>query len=235
TPIDILQPEQISKDFDNFIHCLAWPINLNEHPGYKSTLAHQEKFFIQTAPYFANRNVEVIFNCPCYFNILQNSTKMDVSDLSKERSDMHLEEGSNSIANENSIIDIWHEIMLNDLVGVIWIEDLRQMAKVAVSLRLKNILFFLYIHPLPKTPGLYLIKISASSVLNLEDCLVFGPLCDGMVVSSHSLAFLVRKTVISAQMICRMQKGGYRKPIISRRNQIEEICNKYKTGTSIAM
>ncbi|RKO93932.1 hypothetical protein BDK51DRAFT_11033, partial [Blyttiomyces helicus] len=66
---DILQPKIISSDFDEFVYCLGWPVDLRTHAGYKGNLT---AVTCATAPYYANRNVEVIFHSPylyqCSFN-----------------------------------------------------------------------------------------------------------------------------------------------------------------------
>ncbi|KAJ3085417.1 Ral GTPase-activating protein subunit alpha-1, partial [Quaeritorhiza haematococci] len=60
---EILQPKTISRDFDEFMHSIAWPVDIETHPGYKGNLSPQT---CRTAPYFANRNVEIVFHSP-YF------------------------------------------------------------------------------------------------------------------------------------------------------------------------
>ncbi|KAI9207404.1 uncharacterized protein BJ171DRAFT_494756 [Polychytrium aggregatum] len=62
---DILSPKGISTDFKQFMSSLAWPVDLETHPGYKGRLS---KTYCSTAPYWANRNWEIIFNCPYYIH-----------------------------------------------------------------------------------------------------------------------------------------------------------------------
>ena len=72
---------------------------------------------------------------------------------------------------------------------------------------------------------------------------MIGPLYDGMIVNSHSLSPLMRATCLTFYQSNKTLKPNYKKPYVfpiflsyelilhrhvARRNQIEEICSKYR-------
>ena len=54
----------------------------------------------------------------------------------------------------------------------------------------------------------------------------FGPLCHGMVVSSHTLPFLTRLTALNANRARRYNTQGYGRPYPTRQKYIDEIIER---------
>eukprot|EP00842_Homolaphlyctis_polyrhiza_P006533 jgi/Hompol1/6881/HPOL_000570-RA len=57
----ILVPDAINESFEKFIWGLGWPVDIKAHVGFKGNLT---PVICETAPYFANSHVEVVFHCP---------------------------------------------------------------------------------------------------------------------------------------------------------------------------
>ncbi|KAJ3153889.1 hypothetical protein HDU89_008754 [Geranomyces variabilis] len=60
---DMLKGRTVTRDFDEFVHCLGWPVDLATHRGYNGGSWRSQK---GTACYFASKHVEVVFNVPYY-------------------------------------------------------------------------------------------------------------------------------------------------------------------------
>jgi hypothetical protein len=56
---------------------------------------------------------------------------------------------------------------------------------------------------------------------------VVGPLVDNMVLSGSNLGILARNTIINMQKYLLQKKGSLRKPNLTRRLLIDEICSKH--------
>ncbi|KAH6594850.1 hypothetical protein BASA50_006324 [Batrachochytrium salamandrivorans] len=57
----IIFPESINDSFGEFLWSLGWPIDIKLHTGFKGSLTPN---ICDTAPYYANGNLEAIFHCP---------------------------------------------------------------------------------------------------------------------------------------------------------------------------
>ncbi|KAJ1554626.1 hypothetical protein HK096_002660, partial [Nowakowskiella sp. JEL0078] len=153
TASEIINPLTISEDFEQFVHCLAWPVNLT-HPGFKGNLG---RVLYETAPYFANRSIEVIFHCPYFISLKKHRTRptsleLDVQSISVEAK-ISIDEFSTSAPQSFELeLSVWNEISKEDLVYIIWIEDYHQIHQVPKTLGVKSGMLYIYIHPLPQTP-----------------------------------------------------------------------------------
>ncbi|CAG8856618.1 38798_t:CDS:2, partial [Gigaspora margarita] len=97
---NIINPPSISEDFERFLNSLGWPVSLDAHSGYKAKL---NSSICEVAPYFADRSVEVIFNVP------------------------YLIKTPNTDSSSNSLLDFFKNIFVDDLVCIVWIEDVLSM------------------------------------------------------------------------------------------------------------
>ncbi|CAG8589929.1 4259_t:CDS:10 [Paraglomus occultum] len=225
----LINLENYDDDFEKFLNALGWPMALESHPGYKGKLNHK---ICKTAPYFADRTVEIIFNVPIL--IRKPETNADYA---------------------GSLTDIFRTVAADDYVVIIWIEDLRGLHSLPHKIGMSG-LVYICVHPLQNATGLYWIKIitpklSHSSgtdkkigkgkgvIWNVstklaDNHLFFGPLVDGMIVSRHALGLLVRNTAISAHEACRRLLENYSKPYAVRRRFIEEIHRRHKSSGTIS-
>ncbi|CAG8567296.1 5681_t:CDS:10 [Gigaspora rosea] len=229
----IINPPSISEDFERFLNSLGWPVSLDTHSGYKAKL---DSSICKVAPYFADRSVEVIFNVPYLIKTL------------------------NTDSSSNSLSNFFKNIFADDLVCIVWIEDVLLMHSAPSKIG-QHAFVYIFVHPLQNATGLYWIRIITSyscsigigsglnnekktgkgrvnwnaDVLKLnENHLAFGPLVDGMIVSRHTIGSLVRNTAISAHDACRnLTETRIRQPYAIRRQFIDEMYNKYKTSLSI--
>ncbi|KND00537.1 uncharacterized protein SPPG_09225 [Spizellomyces punctatus DAOM BR117] len=263
---DILGHRTVSHDFDEFVHCLGWPVDLSSHTGYKGNL---DKSICATAPYFASRHAEVIFHSPYYIrdghvsgqdldgisDTTPSTNSRDVQssmgtsghrpfiDTTRRPTSGHFPSGheveSPTLSqrpwpNEPNrprasfFTDVAHE----DLIYIVWVEDMHRYTSIPRKLSRTAAQLFIFVHPLPHTPGMYFIRVVSNS-LSFEDLMNIGPLLDGMVISRHILGMLVRTTAISGHKYCRTIKGTFRRPPLIRRHHIEEVCNRHKTNMSI--
>ncbi|KAI8914720.1 hypothetical protein DFJ77DRAFT_31173 [Powellomyces hirtus] len=74
----ILSTRTITRDFDEFVHCLGWPVDLATHRGYSgpAPLKHRTG----TGAYFASKHVEVVFNIP-YYNPPEATNESDTTNM----------------------------------------------------------------------------------------------------------------------------------------------------------
>eukprot|EP00299_Pterocystis_sp_00344_P012681 c6120_g1_i3.p1 GENE.c6120_g1_i3~~c6120_g1_i3.p1 ORF type:complete len:639 (+),score=133.24 c6120_g1_i3:151-1917(+) len=56
--------------------------------------------------------------------------------------------------------------------------------------------------------------------------LVFGPLCDGMIVHASMVSVLVRRTAVNADCLSRYTSYGHKKPFLTRKLLLQEISTK---------
>jgi len=105
---------------------------LETHPGYKGKLNHK---ICKTAPYFADRTVEIIFNVPIL--IRKPETNADYA---------------------GSLTDVFRNVAVDDYVVIIWIENLRGMHSLPHKIDMSG-LVYICVHPLQNATGLYWIKI----------------------------------------------------------------------------
>ncbi|CAG8471495.1 1327_t:CDS:2 [Acaulospora colombiana] len=225
----IINPASISEDFEKFLNSLGWPVSLDSHPGYKAKL---NSSFCKTTSYFADRTVEVIFNIPYVIHL------------------------PNPEASSGSLTTLFRDVSADDLVCIVWIEDILSMHNVPSKVG-QSVLVYIFVHPLQNATGLYWIRIIIPTASNAsgvnekkhgkgkvswsaditklaENHLAFGPLVDGMIVSRHTLGSLVRNTAISAHEACRNILDMQSKPYSVRRQFIEEMHHRYKSNMSVS-
>ncbi|CAI2169829.1 5127_t:CDS:10 [Funneliformis geosporum] len=225
----IINPPSISEDFEKFLNSLGWPVSLDVHSGYQAKLSSA---FCKTAPYFADRTVEVIFNVPYLIHTQSPDSPME------------------------SLLNIIKSITVDDLVCIAWVEDIISMDDLPQKIG-QSVLVYIFIHPLQNATGLYWIKIvtptlayqgglnekkggkgrvswSADSTKSVENPLLFGPLVDGMIISRHTLGLLVRNTTISAHESCKNFMETHSRSYATRRQFIEEMYHRYKSSLSIS-
>ncbi|KAI8817858.1 uncharacterized protein EV422DRAFT_570333 [Fimicolochytrium jonesii] len=150
----------------------------------------------------------------------------------------------------------------DDVVTLIWIEDIYRLSRIQQRLVRAGSLaqIYIFVHPLPHAPGLYWIRIlpvggvhptpgsvgghhhhqhpALASLQGVgqagsEDLTKIGPLMDGMIISRHTLGTLVRATAQRAHKHCKALKMNYRRPTLIRRHDIEGLCNKHKASLSL--
>ncbi|CAG8459818.1 2057_t:CDS:10 [Ambispora leptoticha] len=222
----IVNPETISEDFEKFLNSLGWPVDLETHPGFKGNLTPS---LCKTAPYFADRTVELIFNVPY---LIQRPTS-NTTDLTTS---------------------IFKRVSADDYVSIVWIEDIRGIYSISQKIK-KSGLVYIFVHPLQNATGLYWIRIIMPGTLHYsnserkqgkgkniwtaitklaENPMNIGPLVDGMIVSRHALGTLVRNTTISAHHACRECTEAFSRPYAVRRQFIDDIHRKYKTNMDVS-
>lgn len=87
---------------------------------------------------------------------------------------------------------------------------------------------FIFVHPLPHTPSLYLIRLlMIGGEHQAHDMLPFGPLSDGVIISRHSLV-LIKNTAVAALYYLKGLRSSNKKPYEKRMHHLEEICNRHK-------
>ncbi|KAI9093828.1 hypothetical protein DFS34DRAFT_665968 [Phlyctochytrium arcticum] len=290
----ILQHRTVSRDFDEFMHCIGWPIDVASHNGFRGNL---DPSFCDTAPYYASRHLEAIFHSPYYIRdqvfakshpaapvssslltpafpsvtpsaflsapstlsrsehipnppngitrpLLENPRPRPISSYGMFPPALPFSESSALTQSPTSMSPnhsqhrtsararFFSHIANEDLVHIIWIEDLHKFNSIPGKLGRYAAQLSIFVHPLPHTPGLYFIRILGNPQM-MDDQMNIGPLVDGMIVSRHSLGLLVRTTAISAHKHCRTLKGTSRRPTMTRRSHIEDVCNKHKMSLSI--
>ncbi|KAF0561745.1 rap/ran GTPase-activating protein [Gigaspora margarita] len=131
---NIINPPSISEDFERFLNSLGWPVSLDAHSGYKAKL---DSSICKVAPYFADRSVEVIFNVP------------------------YLIKTPNTDSSSNSLSDFFKNIFVDDLVCIVWIEDVLSMHSAPSKIG-QHACVYIFVHPLQNATGLYWIRIITS-------------------------------------------------------------------------
>nr|CAG8510797.1 3940_t:CDS:10 [Entrophospora candida] len=231
----LINPPRISEDFERFLNSLGWPVLIESHPGYKAKL---DPAHCKTAPYFADRCVEVIFSVPYLISLPNSNSSLE------------------------SLIKIFKNIASEDLVSIVWLEDITSIHKIP-SIIGQSVFVYIFIYPLQNATGLYWIRIlmpvmsyqgtsgninflgggrslkgrvswGADTTKLAENPLSFGPLVDGMIVSRHTLGTLVRNTTISAYEAIRSFTETNSKPYNVRRNFIDDMSHRYKSNMSIS-
>jgi hypothetical protein len=114
----------------------------------------------------------------------------------------------------------------NDHVNVIWTEHTRDYFKNTIVSQFNFVHIVIY----PLSNGLFRVDVHTKE----RNMAVFGPLCDGMIVSEHILGPLVRMTAVNGNRIVRGMSTGYSKPFVSRKHLIQEIAGRYKTKLDIS-
>ncbi|RUS24334.1 hypothetical protein BC938DRAFT_473749 [Jimgerdemannia flammicorona] len=202
-------PPSINEDFVAFLHTVGWPVDIATHPGFKGKL---DAAICATAPYYADRVHEVIFNVP--YTVRSPPP------------------GNSTWATTSMPSRVFRKISSDDHVCVVWIEDLRNYEQLARRIRESavpsaRLMVYLFVNPLKNNAdGLYWIRVlvpihgtnpvafAASQRLN-ESVLGFGPLVDGMIVSRHALGLMIRNTAISAHQACKVVMDTYTRPYVT--------------------
>ncbi|ORX50508.1 hypothetical protein DM01DRAFT_1375846 [Hesseltinella vesiculosa] len=251
--IDLVEtPPPLAPAFLQLLNCIGWPVDLHRHNDFKGKL---ESSVCQTAPYFADRNVEFIVHVPYFLSLPATATSPDTATASPLSSI-----GSAPLCStashpdwtaKNTTISMIHEHVTNDdYVCVIWVENLANYANLAKRIKASsatsNLMVYLFIHPLPNTSnGLYWIRIlvppfgnTPSSIMASqrlqENALIFGPLVDGMVVGRHALGSMIRNTAISAHQACRVVTETYTRPYVIRKQYIDELAARHRIKLSLS-
>ena len=179
--------DMVSKEFEQFLWTLGWPVDVPTHSGYKGNLSSDN---CSSAPYFANMNMEIIFRVPYLFkkDALSRSLSFLRSGLSKS---------SNSIGSDPAILDdstasakerdsrstqsrqrqrsftvtVEKDITADpDSIAIVWLDDIHHVSQLVDQLPL-HIGMCVMIHPLQDSGSLYLIRIMGKVGIP-EDCLV---------------------------------------------------------------
>ncbi|KAJ3343028.1 hypothetical protein HDU93_000198 [Gonapodya sp. JEL0774] len=126
------------------------------------------------------------------------------------------------------------QVSQDDLVYIVWVEDMKHFLTIPKKVGRGQV--YIFIHPLPKSPGLYFVRLhTVGGAISADDILVFGPLLDGMVVSRHAIGHLVRITAISAHMHCSSSAGrNYTRPFMQRRHEVEELCKRHRKSLGLS-
>ena len=111
----------------------------------------------------------------------------------------------------------------NDFVHIVWSEHDRDYRPWTIVSQFNNVHIVIY----PLKDPFFRIQIFTK-----PDVALFGPLLDGMVVDKQHLGTLVRLTAINANKAVRYAQQGYKKPYPTRRDMLNEICERFKKQTS---
>lgn len=162
-------PFHSCKEFESFLWCLGSPINLEAHKGFSGNISHSS---CPVTPYFADLMAEIIFKCPYLF-------KKDTNVLKHNKSTSRYSNDDGSVSKVKSmssdVIFAGYATNLSadyeeDLVAIVWIDDIQTMNSVTRDLPL-NMQALLLIHPLCNSPGLFWVKTVTKSTA-AEDILV---------------------------------------------------------------
>lgn len=110
----------------------------------------------------------------------------------------------------------------NDLVHIVWSEHSRDYRPGTITSQFNDA--HIVIYPLPN--GLFRIQI-----FRKDERALFGPLCDGMVVTKALLPQLVRQTALNANRYVRANSAAYTRPYVTRQKAIMELVAKHKQGS----
>ncbi|KAJ3118304.1 hypothetical protein HK100_000631 [Physocladia obscura] len=174
---DLLCPKSISTDFFEFLQSVGQSVELKDHVGYHGVLNPSN---CNTVPYFASRNVEILFNTPYIMKEQslegKDSDKLPIASeiLFKQRKELFL-----ASTYENHATVIWVE----NLIAV------ENLVKYVVSEVAPSTTVAIIIHPHSSISGMYNIRL-LNSLGIIEDNLSIGPLNDGMCISKIALGVL---------------------------------------------
>lgn len=196
---EIIQDKAVSRDYLCFLHSLGWSVDIKKHAGW---LGNYETTSSTSLPYYADNDVELVYHVP---NLIESSSF-----------------SSPENAKESSL-----KFLSNDLVVVLWIEDLQEMLTLPGKLQTHAIVY-ICVSPLSeeRATGLYRIRIMVTSLASTmvtspqstspasDAVFLFGPLLDGMIIRRESLGRLVRDTAISASLFFLHHIHSIPKPYI---------------------
>ncbi|CAO3698457.1 unnamed protein product [Rhizopus stolonifer] len=197
-----------SEQFQQFIHCLGWPVNIEKHKGYKGSLTAS---VCDTTTYYSDRMVEFVAHTP-YF--LKKTTDGDISNIHQQ------------LTVDDRTCIIWIE----DVADYTLLAELIKQNTAPGA----KLMAYLFISPLKHTSdSFYWIRIwvpSQGATQHLfENMMILGPLVDGIVVSRHALGSMIRKTVISTHQASRVMTDTFTRPYVVRKEYIEDMSNRYRT------
>lgn len=136
-------------------------------------------------------------------------------------------------AHQLRLTELFQSVSKQDRIIVIWIQEMDQWETIPRKLfAYSNAQIFMFIHPLPSSPGLFTVRYLIASGA-LEDHLSFGPLVEGMVVSQEALGTLLTQTVISAHLQCKhVKEAWHRSPWWHRRQSMDDLAHRYMANPS---
>ena len=108
------------------------------------------------------------------------------------------------------------------MVHIVWSEHSRDYRPGTITSQFNDA--HIVIYPLPN--GLFRIQI-----FRKDERTLFGPLCDGMVVSKALLPRLVRQTALNANRYVRSNSAAYTRPYVTRQKAISEVLAKHKLAS----
>ncbi|KAG2228010.1 hypothetical protein INT45_012034 [Circinella minor] len=231
-------PSAISEQFLQYLNCLGWPVDVEEHQGFRGKL---DPTICDTTPYYADRTIEFLVNSPYLLKLPASSTSTTTDNSSY----------SSPYSNMKTVSRIHQYVSSDDHVCVIWIEDLTNYTELARRIKMSSsnnskAMVFIFINPLKNSGnGLFWIRILIPSIGNNatsvmasqrlnENALIFGPLVDGIIVSRHALGSMVRNTAISAHQACRVVTDTYTRPYVMRKQFIEEMAHRHRSKQQLS-
>lgn len=166
--------ESGSKEFQSFIWNLGWPVDLQNHVGYKGSLSNQAYSVI---PYYANLTSEFVFKCPilmkkeiyCRPVSFQPIRKKSAGPGSVDDLDIfnsapltfrqqRLRSHSVGLPKVGEQMEIEQENGVEcEVFAIIWLEELNSFNKLVTSLP-SSISISIIVHPLNYSPGLFWIR-----------------------------------------------------------------------------
>ncbi|KAI9248753.1 hypothetical protein BY458DRAFT_536549 [Sporodiniella umbellata] len=194
-----------SEQFQQFIHCLGWPVSVEKHRGYKGNLTAS---VCETTTYYSDRMVEFIAHTPYY-----SQRSIDALTIHQQ------------LTMDDRTCVVWIE----DIANYTLIADL--IAKnTAPGAKL---MAYFFINPLKHTAGsFYWIRIwipnQGATQKLLENTMILGPLVDGVVVSRHALGSMIRKTILSTHQAGRVLTDTFTRPYMVRKEYIEDMANRHQ-------
>lgn len=181
-------------------------MDIGSHPGFKGRLTPS---ICKSCPYFADRDVELIYHVPTLYEHGISDTSRATSSGERRRSftgaaeaiplqlKPPLKRSRSNINTYTAHSSIWphQHISEEDLVAIVWIDDLSKFETVPNKLG-GYCKLFIFVHPLENAQGLFCIRILLAS----------GALEDHLVTHLLSLAYLASVLIVALgyQSSCRI-------------------------------
>ncbi|KAI9013630.1 hypothetical protein DFJ74DRAFT_682735 [Hyaloraphidium curvatum] len=147
---EMLNNQSVSEEFVDFLHGLGWAVDPDSHPGY---LASLDARTCKTALYYATRTVEAVFHVPY---TLKQPPAPDVPGVQSSTA------GKPESSRRSVMRSLFHHLGQEDLVYIVWIEDINGYLNIPKHLGRGH--FFIFVQPLPGSPGLYVIRLHSVSI-----------------------------------------------------------------------
>jgi hypothetical protein len=141
----------ITQEFTDFLQGLGWAVDLAEHHGLHAGLNESTG---RTALYFATRNVEAVFHVPYALNLPLSSPSPT---LAAAMAPLTPSATKPLTAKRSLMRSVFQQLTQDDLVYIIWIEDLT--AYLTIPRKLGRGQVFIFVHPVPNSWGLYLVRM----------------------------------------------------------------------------